>query len=207
MKMGELVDTEERYVMKLNELVNHIAGDFRQCAKQRSSESTSPTEDDLEKLFPQSADSILQVNRAFMEELRRIMDDSEEEALRDLEVPFPAPRLGGSTRVKDPSGALAMARLFLDWFPKFTDCYQDYIRASQHFPQLLNSYLDQQSSFRQRVVQTGEQTIRSLLIEPAPPSSFLDWSSASLPCVGSPAVGLAVFGLLDFAGSGGPFPN
>ncbi|KAM7188179.1 hypothetical protein V8F20_010675 [Naviculisporaceae sp. PSN 640] len=185
MKMGELVDTEERYVMKLNELVNNVAVNFRQSAKQRSAESTSPTEDDLEKLFPKSADSILQLNQAFMQELRRVMDESEEEAIRDMEVPFPTPRTGGSNRTKDPSGALAMARLFLDWFPKFTDCYQDYIRASQHFPRLLNSYLEPQSSFRQRVVQTGEQTIRSLLIEPVQRlprySLFIDQIVASLP--------------------------
>ncbi|KAK3319041.1 hypothetical protein B0H66DRAFT_255224 [Apodospora peruviana] len=182
MKLGELVDTEERYVVKLDELVNHVAEEFRQSAKQRSSGSTSPTEEDLEKLFPKSADSILQLNRAFMQELRRVMDDTEEEAMRDMEVPFPAPRSGG---IKDPSGALAMARLFLEWFPKFTDCYQDYIRASQHFPQLLNSHLEKQSSFRQRVALTGEQTIRSLLIEPVQRlprySLFIDQIVTSLP--------------------------
>ncbi|KAL8411084.1 hypothetical protein RB596_000651 [Gaeumannomyces avenae] len=167
MKMGELVDTEERYVLKLNELVGHIAEDFRQSAKQRSSESLSPSEEELNKLFPTSADRILQVNTAFMQELRKVMDDTEEDALNDMEHHSAAGlRLGGSVKVKDPSGALAMARVFLEWFPKFTDCYQDYIRASQHFPQLLNSFLDKQSSFRQRVVQTGEQAVRSILIEP-----------------------------------------
>ncbi|KAK3389376.1 hypothetical protein B0H63DRAFT_463526 [Podospora didyma] len=78
-----------------------------------------------------------------------------------------------------------MARIFLDWFPKFTDCYQEYIRASQHFPQLINSFLGQQSSFRQRVVQTGEQTIRSLLIEPVQRlprySLFIDQIVTCLP--------------------------
>ena len=166
MKLGELVDTEERYVVKLNELVRNIAGDFRQSAKNRSAGSLSPSEADIDKLFPQSVDDIMQVNTAFMQELRRILDETEEEAMKDLELPYPAPRLGGSSRTKDPSGALAVARLFVEWFPKFTDCYQDYIRASQHFPQLLNSFLGQQSSFRQRVNQTGEQAIRSVLIEP-----------------------------------------
>lgn len=75
-------------------------------------------------------------------------------------------RLGASSRSKDPSGAVAIARLFLEWFPKFTECYQDYIKASQHFPTLLNSFLDPQSSFKQRVAQRGEQAIRSILIEP-----------------------------------------
>ncbi|KAK3294282.1 uncharacterized protein B0H64DRAFT_183755 [Chaetomium fimeti] len=185
MKMGELVDTEERYVLKLNELVNNIANDFRVKAKERPSESISPCEEDLEKLFPKSADSILENNSAFMQELRRIMDETEEEAVKDMEIPFPATKLGGSNKARDPSGAVAMAKVFLEWFPKFTDCYQDYIRASQNFPQLLNTFLDNQSSFRQRVVQTGEQTIRSLLIEPVQRlprySLFIDQIVACLP--------------------------
>lgn len=185
MKMGELVDTEERYVLKLNELVNRIADDFRQNAKKRPVGSTSPTEEDLERLFPKSADSILEVNSAFMQELRRIMDETEEEALRDMELPFTPARLAGSSKGKDASGVLAMARIFLEWFPKFTDCYQDYIRASQNFPQLLNSFLEQQSSFRQRIAQTGEQTVRSLLIEPVQRlprySLFIDQIVACLP--------------------------
>ncbi|KAH6673989.1 hypothetical protein F5X68DRAFT_264572 [Plectosphaerella plurivora] len=171
MKMGELVDTEERYVLKLSELVKHIADDFRQSAKKRNPASLSPSEEELERLFPASADKILQMNTAFMQELRRVMDQSEDEAVKDMSTPAGTASafalLGGpSTKPKDPSGALAMAKVFLDWFPKFTDCYQDYIRASQHFPTLLNSFLDQQSSFRQRVTQTGEQAIRSILIEP-----------------------------------------
>jgi len=187
MKLAELVDTEERYVMKLNELVRHVADDFRQSAKNRSSGSISPTEEDLEKLFPRSVDQILQMNTAFMQELRKVMDETEEEAARDMDIPFSAARFatGGSHRVKDPTGALAMARIFLEWFPKFTDCYQDYIRASNNFPQLLNSFLDRQSSFRQRVVQTGEQAIRSLLIEPVQRlprySLLIDQIVASLP--------------------------
>ncbi|KAK0641689.1 hypothetical protein B0T16DRAFT_393933 [Cercophora newfieldiana] len=185
MKLGELVDTEERYVHKLNELVKHIADDFRQSARNRSAGSISPTEEDIDKLFPRSADRILQMNTAFMQEVRKVMDDTEEEALRDIELPFPAPRLGGSTKIKDPSGTLAMARIFLEWFPKFTDCYQDYIRASNNFPQLLNSFLEKQSSFRQRVAQTGEQTVRSLLIEPVQRlprySLFIDQIVTCLP--------------------------
>ncbi|EGO58924.1 hypothetical protein NEUTE1DRAFT_145042 [Neurospora tetrasperma FGSC 2508] len=165
MKLGELVDTEERYVLKVNELVNHVADEFRQGAKARATGSISPSEEDLDKLFPPSADEILQLNTAFMHELRRIMDDTEEDAIRDMETPFPIHR-EGSVKVKDPSGALAMARLFMEWFPKFTECYQDYIRASREFPRLLNLFLEQQSSFRQRVAQKGEQAVRSLLIEP-----------------------------------------
>lgn len=168
MKLQELAETEGRYVNKLAELVRHIADDFRQSAKQRTLESLSPSEAELERLFPKSADKILAVNSAFETELRRIMDDTEEEASMDMDtttIPMGS-KLGASSRAKDPSGALAMARLFLEWFPRFTECYQDYIKASQHFPTLLNSFLNEQSTFKQRVAQTGEQTIRSILIEP-----------------------------------------
>lgn len=167
MKLGELVDTEERYVMKVNELVNHIAEEFRQTARNRPPGSNSPSEDEVNKLFPRSADRILQLNSGFVHELRRAMDETEEDAVRDFEsAQGGVTRVGSYARPKDPSGALAVARIFLEWFPKFTESYQDYIRASQHFPQLLNGFLDKQSSFRQRVTQKGEQTVRSILIEP-----------------------------------------
>lgn len=167
MKLGELVDTEERYVMKVNELVNHIADEFRHTARNRPPGSISPSEDEVDKLFPRSADRILELNSGFVQELRRVMDETEEDAVRDFEsAQGGVTRVNGSARSKDPSGALAVARIFLEWFPKFTESYQDYIRASQHFPKLLNSFLDKQSSFRQRVAQKGEQTVRSILIEP-----------------------------------------
>lgn len=164
MKLAELVDTEERYVAKLDELVHGVAAQFREAAKARPSGSLSPSEQELERLFPSSADDMLRVNVAFLRQLKAVMDETEDEAFKDMESP--TPNLAPGTTRKDASGALAMARLFLDWFPKFTECYQDYIRASQHFPSLLNSFLDRQSSFKQRVNQAGEQTIRSILIEP-----------------------------------------
>lgn len=169
-KLAELVDTEERYVMKLNELVNHIANEYKQKATRRSANSFSPSMDDVEQLFPKSSEKILQVNGAFMQELRKIMDETEEEAMKDMESDQASTRSGvpGSSagKLKDPSGTLAIARLMLEWFPKFTDCYQDYIRASQNFPQLITSFVGQQSSFSQRVAVTGEQYLRSTVIEP-----------------------------------------
>ncbi|KAH8194717.1 hypothetical protein TruAng_011110 [Truncatella angustata] len=168
-KLAELVDTEERYVMKLNELVKHIADEYRQKATRKSSNSFSPPMEDVEKLFPRSSETMLQINSGFMQELRKIMDETEEEAMEDMES-GPSSRSGipGSSagKSKDPSGALAIARVMLEWFPQFTDCYQDYIRASQDFPQLITSFIDQQSSFSQRVAVTGEQHLRSTVIEP-----------------------------------------
>jgi hypothetical protein len=169
-KLAELVDTEERYVMKMNDLVQHLADEYRHKAKERSTNSFSPTIDDVEKLFPRSSDRILQVNTAFMQELRKVMDETEEDALKDMDSSMPSTRVGVSGSIsgksKDPSGAFAIAKVMLEWFPQFTDCYQDYIRASQNFPQLITSFMGQQSSFSQRVAVTGEQHLRSTVIEP-----------------------------------------
>jgi hypothetical protein len=168
-EMGELVDTEERYVIKMHELVNHIADDFRTAAKNRAFGSFSPSEEDLSKLFPRCLDRILQINSAFLADIRKVMDDTEEEAMQDLEAPVTGStnsRYGGTGRLKDPTGASAFAKVLLQWFPQFSDCYQEYIRASQEFPQIITGFMKQQSSFTQRVQQTGEQRLRSAVIEP-----------------------------------------
>ncbi|GAP92318.1 hypothetical protein SAMD00023353_7800360 [Rosellinia necatrix] len=168
-KMVELVETEERYVAKLDELVNHLANEYRRKAEERQPDSFSPSVEAVHKLFPQSSDEILQINTDFMQQLRRVLDDTDEGAQRDAEVGISS-RVGVSGSVmgklKDASGAVAMAKVMLEWFPKFTDCYQDYIRASQNFPQLITSFINQQSTFTDRVALTGEQHLRSTVIEP-----------------------------------------
>ncbi|KAI9053129.1 hypothetical protein LZ554_003396 [Drepanopeziza brunnea f. sp. 'monogermtubi'] len=168
-EMGELVDTEERYVIKMHELVNHIADDFRDKARNKTFGSFSPSEQDLQKLFPKSLDRILQINSAFLDNIRKVMDETEKEFELDLEAPATSStgsRYGGTGRLKDPTGTLAFAKVLLEWFPQFADCYQDYIRASQEFPQIISMFVRQQSSFSQRVQQTGEQRLRSAVIEP-----------------------------------------
>lgn len=168
-EMGEFVDTEERYVIKMHELVNHIADEFRAKAKARPYGSFSPSEDDLKKLFPKCLDRILAVNNAFLTDVKKVMDDTEETAMQDLETPVngsSSSRYGGTGRLRDPTGALAFAKVLLEWFPQFQDCYQEYIRASQDFPQIITSFMRQQSSFTQRVQATGEQRLRSAVIEP-----------------------------------------
>ncbi|RYC60210.1 hypothetical protein CHU98_g6011 [Xylaria longipes] len=169
-KMAELVETEERYVAKLDELVKHVASEYRHKAKDRQTNSFSPSAEDVDRLFPRSSDQILQINTGFMQELRKILDDTEENAQKDAESGISSSRVGVSGSVagkaKDASGAVAMAKVMLEWFPKFTDCYQDYIRASQNFPQLITSFINQQSTFTDRVALTGEQHLRSTVIEP-----------------------------------------
>ncbi|KHJ35808.1 putative rho guanine nucleotide exchange factor gef2 [Erysiphe necator] len=168
-EMGELVDTEERYVIKMYELVQHVANDFREKAKNRAHSSYSPSIEDLERLFPPSLDKILQINTAFLEAVQNIMDETEEHAMLDLEAPVvnsASSRNEFNWRDKDPTGAVAFSKILLEWFPQFSDCYQEYIRASQLFPQIITSFVKQQSSFSKRVQMVGEQHLRSAVIEP-----------------------------------------
>jgi hypothetical protein len=192
-EMAELSDTEERYVVKMHELVNHIADDFRAKARERAFGSYSPSEEDLQKLFPKCLDRILEINSDFLAAIRKVMDDTEEDAMQDLEAPTGSTgsRYGGTGRLKDPTGALAFAKVLLEWFPKFTESYQEYINASQDFPNIISIFVKQQSSFSQRVAQTGEQRLRSAVIEPVQRlprySLFIDNIVNYLP-VGHPAL-------------------
>ena len=187
-EMKELVETEERYVMKLQDLVHSIANDFRRKARSRTIGSSSPSTQDLQRLFPRSLDKILEINAAFLAVIRKVMDESEDDAKLDIESPFvnsTGSRYGGTGHLKDPTGALAFAKVLLEWFPRFSEPYQEYIHASQEFPQIISSFMRQPSSFSQRVQQTGEQRLRSTVIEPVQRlprySLFLDNIINSLP--------------------------
>ncbi|KAJ4301785.1 hypothetical protein N0V90_003879 [Kalmusia sp. IMI 367209] len=169
-EMCELLDTEENYVSKVYELVNTVAVEFRQKAKQKSLSSTSPNEQALKALFPPSLDKILEVNSQFLDAIRTVLEDTENDAIQDIEEAtddiFVAP-LRGQKDPADVTGALAVAKALVEWFPQFGDCYTDYMAAHADFSQLLKGFTkDVNSSFSKRVYETGEQRLMSMLIEP-----------------------------------------
>jgi hypothetical protein len=169
-EMCELLDTEENYVSKLYDLVHSVAVDFRQKAKQKKSTSTSPTEQALKGLFPPSLDQILEVNSHFLDAIRTVLEETENDAIQDIESTtediFVAP-LRGQKDVPDVTGAVSLAKALLEWFPKFADCYTAYIAAHADFSQFLKVFMkDTGSSFSKRVQETGEQRLMSMLIEP-----------------------------------------
>lgn len=169
-EMCELLDTEENYVSKLYDLVHSVAVDFRKKAKHKSFSSTSPSEQALKGLFPPSLDQILEVNSGFLEEIRAVLEETENDAIQDIESTVddlyaPPPR--GQAEVPDVTGAVSLANALLEWFPKFTDCYTEYTTAHADFSQLLKVFMkDTGSSFSKRVYDTGEQRLMSMLIEP-----------------------------------------
>ncbi|KAF7720323.1 Uncharacterized protein PECH_003443 [Penicillium ucsense] len=194
--MCEFVDTEERYVAKVYTLVHEVAEEFRQKAQRRAPTSLSPDEKALEALFPPSLNEILDVNLGFLDVIRNILEETEKDALEDIshdtELPASKAHRSSSRDGKDAIGATKFARELLEWLPRFSAPYADYMRAHNGFTQTLNSFMrDKTSSFSRRVHETGEQRLRSLLMEPVQRlprySLLIDTMTGSLPLV-HPAV-------------------
>lgn len=197
LSMCEFVDTEERYVHKMYDLVHNVAHEFCQKARAKAPTSTSPDESVLAKLFPPCLNEILEVNMGFLDAIRLVLEETEKDALEDLSHdtmldPSAFPRDPNTGRRNDLLGAIAFAQCLLDWLPRFSKPYGQYMHAHTGFYSLLNSFLgDQNSSFSKRVYETGEQRMRSLLMEPIQRlprySLLIDTMTASLPSM-HPAV-------------------
>ncbi|KAL3464217.1 hypothetical protein BJX64DRAFT_255225 [Aspergillus heterothallicus] len=195
--MCEVVDTEERYVSKLYTLVCEVAEEFRARAQGKPPSSTSPSETDLATLFPPCLNEIYDVNMGFLEVIRNVLEDTERDAIGDITENTELPSFSSQRSLedeKDAIGAVSFANALLEWFPKFSQPYGDYMRAHNAFTQTLNVFMrDKNSSFSKRVYETGEQRLRSLLMEPVQRlprySLLIDTMTSSLPLM-HPAVRL-----------------
>ena len=192
--MCELVDTEERYVAKMYDLVRNVAEEFRIKAQNRSATSTSPDESALKALFPPCLNEILDVNMGFLDLIRRVLEETEKYAIADIaeDTEMPASLRVASREGNDAIGAAAFANALLEWFPRFSQPYADYMLAHNGFTQTLNSFMKHKnSSFSKRVHETGEQQLRSLLMEPVQRlprySLLIDTMMSNLPLI-HPAV-------------------
>ncbi|CAD6580792.1 MAG: hypothetical protein ASARMPREDX12_000267 [Alectoria sarmentosa] len=160
-EMCELVDTESSYTGKIQNLVQFIASDFRKIAGS----------DVVDGLFPESLNRILETNESFYEDVQAVLDETENEAINDIEGNTSSESELGSPitqgRRRDPTGTLHFAKALLRWFPKFMCPYQDYLRASTDFSNIISQSLaDQSSVIFKHLHDFGEQRLRSALIEP-----------------------------------------
>lgn len=160
-EMCELVDTESSYTGKIQNLAQFIAADFRQIASSNI----------VNGLFPESLDRILETNERFYEDIQAVLDETENEAINDIEGNTSSESDLGSPithgRRRDPTGTLHFAKALLRWFPKFMGPYQDYLRSSTNFSNIISQSLaDQSSAVSKHLHDFGEQRLRSALIEP-----------------------------------------
>ena len=163
-EMCELVDTEERYVEKIHNLVNGMAVDFRQRLR-----NVAISEDGLiDKLFPPCLSSILELNKNFYEAIQEILHCTENEAISDIEGSLSSDNsFAPGMRNRDPTGTATFAKELLKWFPEFFKPYQEYMRVSTDFPNIINEGLqDATTDISVIINDIGEQRLRSALIEP-----------------------------------------
>ena len=160
-EMCELVDTESRYISKIRNLVQSIAADFHKISRSSL----------INGLFPESLNEILEVNSKFYEDIQALLDETENEAIDDIEgnggseVDLGSPIT--QSRRRDPTGILHLAKALLRWFPKLMGPYQAYLQSSTNFSNTISQLLaDQSSAVSKHLHGFGEQRLRSALIEP-----------------------------------------
>ena len=168
-EMCEFLDTEERYVGKLYDLVNSVAVEFKRNIRSKPMDNSTASERAMQRLFPESLTEMLDINTSFMKHIRNLLEQNENDAINDIQSTTSAD--GHNTkhrgRPRDLTGTEDFARALLDWFPRFKEPYQDYLRASTEFSRILNDFLrDSASHFSEQIHMTGEQRLRSWLIEP-----------------------------------------
>lgn len=160
-EMCELVDTENSYRERLSETVNKTAVYFR----------GQNGVGDVEGLFPDSLNQIFRLSSDFYDEIQSVLDSTEDEAIRDIEglvlVKRDTESHGNLSTRRDPTGAISFAKVLLAWFPKFLSPYQDYLRASRYFQEIISDGMGNVSSkLSNGIKDIGEQRLRSCLIEP-----------------------------------------
>ena len=166
-EMCELVDTEESYVEKLEALVNSIANEVWRNVRCNPHLVAATDAQSVKLLFPSSLDTVLQINTAFMNSIRQLFDETEAEAINDIERKQMIDVTRAHSTVRDSIGVDAFAKCLLEHLPRFKDPYAAYIRAHEQMSQTMKYLLQQSASdISARLREVGEKKLTSLLIEP-----------------------------------------
>ncbi len=164
-EMCELLETEERYVAKLEELVNHFSQNLEGQRMPRTPGSSIRHANPLSALLPSSLRQILSLNAHFLAVVRKSIDQVH--STHDSSVRSKVSAFSQDGSKTEKNGILEWAKLLQEWFPKFADCYGSYIRASEDFPKILSQVLkDGDPGIATRIREFGEQRLRAALIEP-----------------------------------------
>ncbi|PNS18324.1 hypothetical protein CAC42_6141 [Sphaceloma murrayae] len=189
-EMCELVDTEANYVNKLTELHGPIRQSlFASLGKDHPHDKAS--EEDLQTLFPDCLQLILDKNAAFLQDMQSSLDETEEAAMNAIEADEDEGVKDG-TDSKDVIGITALARTMVKHIPDFQTMYSDYMAANAAFPNALKAIHKQgHPTLVSTLKEVGEQQLTSLLIEPVQRlpryTLYIDTIAKQLP-IGHPAL-------------------
>ncbi|KAK5955830.1 hypothetical protein OHC33_003471 [Knufia fluminis] len=159
-KMCEFVDTEDRYIIRVQELIDLVVSQGRTAKSINSKFSSSKSQKTINAMlqFPSLLDQIKDFNLAFLDDIESVLQSTEEQSLRYIEQ-SPAQPSMAAPQPKDPLGVYAFAKVLLNHFPKFPVPYRSYLDLHSQ----ISSNLDQFFKDDAQSVQIAP----SLLMEPA----------------------------------------
>ncbi len=170
LEMCGLLDTEERYVDKLQELLTCITVDSPEIIPPRPISIANPGVGVLENLLLPSLEQLFEGHSKFLEDLQHIISDTENAAIADIEATLEDPVHWGLTLqvpTLDATGATLLAECLLRWIPSFATNYENYFRHHAQLCRELKQLLSNgDSPYARHVHNIGEQRLMSLLIEP-----------------------------------------
>lgn len=159
-KMCEFVDTEDRYINRLNAL-NELVSEQGRTAKSLSTkyaDTKTPRAINAMLQFPALVDQIRELNLAFLDDIESALQSSEEAAMSYIEQ-SPVSRSDVVPAPKDPIGVYAFAKVMLHHFPKFPVPYRTYLDLHSQISSNLDEFFRDDAQ--------SKQTAPSLLMEPA----------------------------------------
>ncbi|KAF2217317.1 hypothetical protein CERZMDRAFT_64566 [Cercospora zeae-maydis SCOH1-5] len=175
-QMAELLATEANYVKRLErlqDLSNNIGTDLKARHQQT-----------LADVFSPALPTIHELNSAFLEALRSVVEGTHSAANEDidnsLDEAAPADQVES-----DSQGLEQFAQCLCDWFPKFADSYKEYLGSHAQASFTLRTILRTGDSLALSLQEIGEQKLTSLLIEPVQRlpryNLYIDSIAKSLP--------------------------
>ncbi|KAL2429681.1 hypothetical protein ABEF95_009516 [Exophiala dermatitidis] len=158
-KMCEFVDTEDRYITRLQNLIDLVTNQGRTPKSLSSKFSSSRNQKAVNAMirFPSLLDQIKDLNLAFLDDIETALSSSEDAALTFLDSAQQDPRL--LQTAKDPMGIYSFAKVLLHHFPKFPMPYREYLDLHSQVASNLDQFLKEGT--------TSIQQAPSLLMEPA----------------------------------------
>ncbi|KAG9791617.1 hypothetical protein KCU88_g960, partial [Aureobasidium melanogenum] len=158
-KMCEFVDTEDRYITRLQNLIDLVTNQGRTPKSLSSKFSSSRNQRAVNAMirFPSLLDQIKDLNLAFLDDIETALSSSEDAALTFLDSAQQDPRL--LQTAKDPMGIYSFAKVLLHHFPKFPMPYREYLDLHSQVASNLDQFLKEGT--------TSIQQAPSLLMEPA----------------------------------------
>lgn len=158
-KMCEFVDTEDRFITRLQELIELVTNQGRtpKSLSSKFSSSRNPKAVNAMIQFPSLLDQIRDLNLAFLDDIETSLQNSEDAALHFLDSASQNPQM--VQNAKDPMGIYSFAKVLLNHFPKFPMPYREYLDLHSQVASNLDQFLKEGT--------TSVQKAPSLLMEPA----------------------------------------